>query len=310
MPPPSTRSNSSMPVVIARGARRLDVGVEPRAAAGRRRRSGSPPRAARLRPPAPRRTSSTRRSRGSGPATSGDCDPHSWQAKTVLGGFTVDAALPGPTGRSIIDPLDPGADAAQQLVRNRARSTGHLADGDLVVALPADDHDLVAGLDASMPVTSTVIMSMQTDPTIGRAAPAHEHAARARRGASRGRRRSRPARPPSSSGARRVNRAAVADDLAGPHALDRHDAAAQAHDRLQRRPGPRAPAARRRTAAGPGRTRSNHVAGRRAAPRCWRRAAGSGARPRPASVRRRASKFRRCAANSASPGTSAVAKCV
>ena len=62
------------------------------------------------------------------------------------------------------------ADAAQQLVRNRADRCGDLADVDRLGSLLADDDDLVARC-TSVPVTSIIVMSMQTDPTIGARRP-------------------------------------------------------------------------------------------------------------------------------------------
>ena len=107
-PPPSTRSNSSMPVESRTALARLDVGVQ-RGARATRPAARSGWRAPRPRGSAARSSTSVFQPPHSAqrPIHLGACAPHSWQTKTTLGAF-------------IRIPAPPGAQTADDLPRNRA----------------------------------------------------------------------------------------------------------------------------------------------------------------------------------------------
>ena len=86
MPPPSTRSNSPMPDGMRARVRAVHelVGLGAAARLARAGTARGPCRPRWAPPAAPRRSCSTRRSRGSGPSHLLLSNPHAWQPKTVL----------------------------------------------------------------------------------------------------------------------------------------------------------------------------------------------------------------------------------
>ena len=208
--------------------------------------------------------------------------------------------------------LDARAEAAQDLVRDRADPRRHLARVDRLLrlaALRSEEHDFVARPTPSMSVTSTVSMSMLTAPTIVRAAAADQHEAAVLEPAieaisvtggndSQG------------HGAIGGESAAVADALARRARLSPRrpgwsaTSPASADRRCQRR---RHQAVEQQARAARSRTRR---ASRAAARRSSRRDAGAGRRRARRASRHAASNRVRCVSNSLWPGSSAVPKCV
>ena len=306
-------------------------------------RSGSPlPRAA----PASAARSSTSEFQAphsaQRPIHFGACAPHSWQTKTDFGGFMhrdrpqgqgPGTGLIQASGTAILSAPDSQAYASHSAVRSACPSRqtishgivpigrGHLARVDLLPASrrPAGRGCTTSspGCTSSRPVTSTVIMSIDTAPTIGTRRPrisTWPRPAQARVEAVGVAGRNDGNRP------RRVGREppAVADALARPQALDRHDAAGQRHHRLQRdrrRQRRRHDAVEQQARAARRRTRR---ASRAAAPRCCTRDAASAVEPSAGSSRRdklvdAAAPLRSARAaslNTGLSGTSADAKCV
>ena len=150
-----------------------------------------------------------------------------------------------------------------------------------LVALPPEQHDLVAGSTPADSVTSTVIMSIDTAPTIGtrgrESARGHDRKSRIEPIGVAGRdHRDRPRRRPEAP--------AVANAFAGPQSLTATTRLVS--DITGQRSSMPAAAARSRRAAGPAARRRTRRASRAAARRCWRRgeqrASGSGLRGRAA----------------------------
>ena len=153
MPPPSTRSNSPMPVE-SRACCSISMSAYKRARCRRARQ-----RVAMRRAPARRRSRPARSSTSEfqapqsaqRPSHFGDCAPHSWQTKTVVGRLAIvqslnsgdlyrdrvcdrlhehDSMLQSPITRSpdsrspihSVDPFDAAADPADDFPRDRCRS--------------------------------------------------------------------------------------------------------------------------------------------------------------------------------------------
>src|SRR5690606_22698149 len=138
MPPPSTRSNSLMPVV-SRSASTTSTSAysvarwPPGAGAALRALTAAP---------APTGSSTSEfhaPQSGQRPSHFGDWKPQDWHEKRVRD-FMAAA--------SVFElPLDPRAQSTDDFPRDGADRGRHLTRRNLVVALPADDHHLVAGID-------------------------------------------------------------------------------------------------------------------------------------------------------------------
>ena len=113
-----------------------------------------------------------------------------------------------------IDPRHPLTDSAKHLIGDRVELRRDLFGRDLVVSLPAEKHDFIPDSSVVDVRTSIVTRSIETRPTTGHAFSADEHLAPVRQSATvavgvahrqRG----------DARGARRVERGAVADGVAG-----------------------------------------------------------------------------------------------
>ena len=187
-----------------------------------------------------------------------DCAPHSWQAKTVLFSlscsFSFSCQLPAfnhavlaesvksmnvvaiPATRppliqagswqlkleAMIHAFYPRSDPAEQFVRNRSDRRGNFAYAERFRSLFSQDDDFVTGC-TSVPVTSIVVMSMQTEPTIGARRPRTSMEPR-RPAGDRDRPRNRPERPRSSRADPRRSSSRIRA-FARAQSFDRHDTA-------------------------------------------------------------------------------------
>ena len=148
----------------------------------------------------------------------------------------------------------------------------------------------------SMPVTSTVSMSMLTAPTIGARRPRTSTAPRPLEAAVEA------VGVAGGNDGQRLGRGgdvarAVADALADAHPLHGDHAARQRHRRREREASPPAAAAPRRRATVPGRTRSPHVRESRRHAALLAACTSRGVAPSRRHRRRAASKRRRCVSN-------------
>ena len=134
------------------GLRRFDVGVQRRACSTRR--------AARSGARAPGAASTARSSTSvfqpphsaQRPIHFGACAPHSWHTKTTFGAFISNTPLGTPR---LSDAARPACPAGTRSPTESSRSTAAISRASIcchaLVALPADDHHLVAGLHVAEP---------------------------------------------------------------------------------------------------------------------------------------------------------------